>query len=201
MPRHDYTAYCNSSLLGRFKKFKSRLEHFDAAPYLHFRKSRAKLIGWLILYGCLKPSEIGTVGFADVTGDYVRITFTRKNRYVTLDLDIAPVYTVVVNWIKPIYKPWRKPRYDIVKVSDRQVRNICKTIFNARCEDVRKACLAYYACNYSVEKAVEMYDSRRMAKQILTREDKELDKLLLEVLGGVPASHLYGRKRKTGNNT
>lgn len=197
MPRHDYIAYCNSSLLGRFRKFKSRLEHFDAAPYLRFRKSRAKLIGWLILYGCLKPSEIGTVGFADVTGDYVRITFTRKNRYLTLDLDIAPVYTVVVNWIKPVYKPWRKPRYDIVKVSDRQVRNICKTLFNARCEDVRKACLAYYACHYSIRKAIEMYGSRRMAMRILMQEVKETEELIKQ-LGGTPASQLLtGRKRKT----
>ena len=181
MPRKNSFTICNDELLEKFRRYNFKLEHFDPAPHLHFRKSRARLVGWLILYGCLKAGEVQTVRFEEVTGDYVVISYTRRNRRETQVLDIAPVYTIVVNWIKPIYKP-RKPRPDMVIITDRQVQRICRQVFGVRCEDVRKACLSYYACEYGFDEAVKRYGSHRMAKQILQVTDT-INELLGELKG------------------
>ena len=117
MPRRAYYTICVPELLEKFKEYEQKLLHFDPAPHLHFRKARVRVIGWLVLYGCLKPSEVATVNFAEITANYVKIQFTRKNRTETMTLDIAPVYSVMLNWVKVIRIPYRKPRFDIARVS------------------------------------------------------------------------------------
>jgi len=201
MSRKNNFVICNEELLEKFKDYMYKLEHFDPAPHLHFRRARARLVGWLILYGCLKASEIQTVKFEEITGDYVLISYTRRNRRETQMLDLAPAYVVVVNWIMPNPRR-RKPRTDMVIVTDRQVQRLCNQIFNTKCEDVRKACLSHYACEYSFHEAVKRYGSARMAKKILQADDtaNELIEDIKEALGIIDTVKTENRHRGTNNN-
>ena len=183
--------YCNTELLAKFEEYKKKLKTFDPLPHLLFSKARARLIGWLVLYGCLKPGEISRIHFLQATPERVIVQIHRGNEIVDLELrdGMELVELIIVNWINPIYKPLRRPREDIANVHTKYVTHICKRVFNSTCEQVRKACLAYYACHHSINRAVELYGSRRMAKQILYTREKQINQVL-RALGAVPASEL-----------